>query len=121
MLKCVHRDCGNTEKVWLPYVVREHSYALISHPFCTECGMVKNLSPDRAMGIGYFINVLSRIDKYLKIPGSSVRMRLVVKELERIEDFEDKYSMSKFTQEKVFISVIKKYYNITDRTIRQFF
>jgi hypothetical protein len=83
--------------------------------------MVKNLSPDRAIGIGYFINVLSRIDKHLKIPGSSVRMRLVVKDLEKIEDFEDGYSMSKFTQEKVFISIIKKYYNITDRTIRQFF
>ena len=83
--------------------------------------MVKNLSPDRAKGIGYFINVLSRIDKHLKIPGSSVRMRLVVKDLEKIEDFEDEYSMSKFTQENVFISVIKKYYNIPDRTIQQFF
>lgn len=83
--------------------------------------MVKNLSPDRAIGIGYFINVLSRIDKHLKIPGSSVRMRLVVKDLEKLEDFEDGYSMSKFAQEKVFISVIKKYYNIPDRTIRQFF
>ena len=83
--------------------------------------MVKNITPDRAVGIGYFINVLSRIDKHLKIPGSSVRMRLAVKDLEKIEDFEDKYSMSKFAQEKVFISIVKKYYHIPDRTIQQFF
>jgi hypothetical protein len=120
-LKCNHHDCGNSEKVWLPYVVGEHSYALISHPFCTECGMVKNISPDRAVGIGYFINVLSRIDEHLKIPGSSVRMRLAVKDLEKIEDFEDKYSMSKFAQERVFISIIKKYYHIHEGTIQQFF
>jgi len=101
-------------------VIREHSYALISHPFCTECGMVKNISPDRAVGIGYFINVLSRIDKHLKIPGSSVRMRLAVKDLEKIEDFEDKYSMSKYAQEKKFICTIKKYYKIDERTIEQF-
>lgn len=120
-LKCEHNDCGNKEKIWLPYEVRGHSYALISHPFCTECGMVRNISPDRAVGIGYFINILSRIDKHLKIPGSSVRMRLAVKDLEKIEDFEDKYSMSRFAQEKVFISVIKKYYHLPDRTIQQFF
>lgn len=120
-LKCEHNNCGNTEKVWLPYVVRGHSYALIAHPFCTECGIIKNINSDKAVGIGYFINILSRIDKHLKIPGSSVRMRLVIKDLEKIPDFEDKYSMSRFAQEKEFMNVIKKYYPIPDRTIQKFF
>ncbi len=82
--------------------------------------MVKNIGSDRALGRGYFINVISQIEKYLKIPGSSVRMRLVVKELEKIEDFDDIYSMSRYAQEKIFISIVKKHYQITDRTIQQF-
>jgi hypothetical protein len=119
-LKCDHVDCGSNEKVWLSYIVREHTIGLKSHPFCIHCGMVKNISSDRAKSKGYFINVISQIEKHLKIPGSSVRMRLVVKDLEKIEDFDDAYSMSKYAQEKTFISIVKKYYQISDRTIQQF-
>ncbi len=120
ILKCDHVECGNTEKVWLPYIVREHTKGLKPHVFCIRCGMVMNISPDKAIGRGYFINVISKIEKYLNIPGSTVRMRLVVKELEKIEDFDDSFSMSKYNQEKVFTNIIKKYYQISDRTIQQF-
>ena len=82
--------------------------------------MVKNIGSDRARDRGYFINVISKIEKNLKRPGSSVRMRLVVKDLEKIEDFDDAYSMSKYNQEKTFIGVIKKYYHIPDKTVQQF-
>ena len=119
-LKCDHIDCGNNEKVWLPHMVREDSKGLKSHPYCILCGTVKNIGSDRAKGRGYFINVVSKIEKYLKLPGSSVRMRLIVKELEKIEDFDDAYSMSKYNQEKTFIGVIKKYYHIPDKTVQQF-
>lgn len=119
-MKCDHIDCGNTEKVWLPHIIREQTTGLKSHPFCIRCGIVKNIGSDRAKGMGYFINVISLIEKYLKKSGSSVRMRLVVKELEKIDDFEDAYSMSKYAQEKVFTGIIKKYYQIPDRTIQQF-
>lgn len=82
--------------------------------------MVKNIGSDRPAGRGYFFNVLTIIEKHINLPGSSVRMRLVAKELERIEDFEDKYSMSKCAQEKLFIGIIKKYYKIPERSIKQF-
>ncbi len=119
-MKCDHVECGSTEKVWLPYTVREHPNGLKSHPFCIRCGMVKNIGPDKAKSRGYFINVISQIEKHLKIPGSTVRIRLIVKELEKIEDFDDSFSMSRYNQEKAFISIIKKYYQIPDRTIQQF-
>jgi hypothetical protein len=86
---------------------KERFRGLKSHPFCIRCGMVKNTGSDRAVGKGYFINVISQIEKYLNIPGSSVRMRLIVKELEKMGDFEDAYSMSRYAQEKIFISIIK--------------
>jgi hypothetical protein len=120
MLKCDHVECGSTEKVWLPYIIREQPKGLKPHPFCIRCGMVKNIGSDKAMGRGYFINVISQVEKYLKIPGSTVRMRLVVKELEKIEEFEDSFSMSKYNQEKIFLNIIKKYYQISDETIQRF-
>lgn len=82
--------------------------------------MVKNIGYDRAKSIGYFINIISLIDKKLKLPGSSVRMRLIAKDLEKIEDFDDGYSMSRFGQEKIIISLLKKYYQIPERTIQEF-
>lgn len=120
MVRCKHLDCGKTEKIWLPYAVKEHFLGLQSHPYCIHCGMVRNITSDRSKGIGYFINVISNIDKYLKTPGASVRMRLAVKELQQIEDFEDSYSMSKYAQEIAFINIIKKYYKLPERTIKQF-
>ncbi len=119
-MKCEHLDCGCNEKVWLPHILREDPCGMKSHPYCVHCGTVKNIGSDRAKGKGYFMNVLSNIDKHLRIPGSSVRMRLVAKELERIEDFEDIYSMSKYAQERVFINIIRKYYQVPERTIEQF-
>lgn len=119
-MKCDHVDCGNIEKVWLPYSIREHPVVLRSHPYCIHCGMVKNIGSDRAVGSGYFINALSQMEKNLRLPGSSVRMRLVAKELENIEDFEDNYSMTKYAQEKTFIKIIKKYYMLPERVIQQY-
>jgi hypothetical protein len=101
-------------------MVRDRPIILKSHTYCVHCGFVKNIGSDKAKGTGYFINALSRMEKHLKLPGSSVRMRLVANDLEKIEDFEDAYSMSKYSQEKIFINIIKKYYNLTDRTIQQF-
>lgn len=119
-MKCDHIECASIEKVWLPHILREQPKGLKRHPFCIRCGMIKNIGHDKARGKGYFINVISKIEKYLNIPGSTVRIRLVVKELDKIEDFCDSFSMSKYNQEKVFISIIKKYYQISDRTIQEF-
>jgi hypothetical protein len=119
-LKCDHIDCGNLEKVWLPYILREQHIGLKSHPYCVHCGMVKNIGSDRAKSIGYFINVISLIDKKLKLPGSSVRMRLIAKDLENIQDFDDAYSMSRYGQEKIIIGLLKKYYQIPEKTIQEF-
>jgi hypothetical protein len=119
-LKCDHLDCGNLEKVWLPYILREQHIGLKSHPYCIDCGMVKNIGSDRAKSRGYFFNVISMIDKKLKLPGSSVRMRLIAKDLEKIEDFDDAYSMSRYGQEKIIIGLVKKYYQIPERTIKEF-
>lgn len=120
-MKCDHVECGSADKVWTPLLIKDNPKGLKPHSYCIKCGIFKNIGSDKAKGLGYFINVISQIEKSLKIRGSTVRMRLVIKELEKIEDFTDSFSMSKYNQEKVLISIIKKYYNISDRTIQQFF
>ena len=120
ILKCEHKECGSKEKVWLEFQVKENLQGLKLHPYCIRCGMVRNVGSDKAKGSGYYINVLSDMEKHLKIPGSNVRMRLVAKELGKIEDFDDVYSMSKYIQDRTFTNIVKKYYQIPESVIQSY-
>lgn len=82
--------------------------------------MVKNIGSDRARSIGYYMNVISEMEKHLTTPGAKVRIRLVAKELEKLEDFNDKYSMSSYNQEKTFTNIVKKYFQIPESVIQSF-
>ena len=99
---CKHESCGVTENIWLPYEYEGLSRGLKPHPYCIHCGMVKNISSDRAKPMGYYTNMLARMSI------TKVQMRLIVKELERIY-FDDPYSLTRFDQEKVFNHVVQKY------------
>lgn len=101
-------------------MVDEDVKGLKSHPYCIMCGFVKNIGSDKARGIGYYLNILSHMEKHLGIPGAKVRMRLVAKELEKIEDFDDTYSMSGYAQERIFIKIVNKYCQIPERVIQPF-
>ena len=97
-----HESCGVTENIWLPYKYEGRSRGLKPHPYCIHCGMVKNISTDRAKPMGYYTNMLARMSI------TKVQMRLIVKELECI-CFDDPYSLTRSDQEKVFNHVVQKY------------
>lgn len=97
-----HESCGVTENIWLPYKYEGRSRGLKPHPYCIHCGMVKNISSDRAKPMGYYTNMLARMSI------TKVQLRLIVKELERI-CFDDPYSLTRSDQEKVFNQVVQKY------------
>ena len=101
-------------------MVREAPQGLKSHPFCVHCGLVKNVGSDRAKRIGYYVNILSRMEHSLKTPGAKVRMRLVAKELENSRDFDDTYSMSGYAQERIFTTIVRKYFPIQESVIQSF-
>ena len=103
MIHCKHESCGAAEKVWQPYEFEGRSRGLKPHSYCIHCGIVKNISSDRAKPMGYYTNMLSRM------PITKVQLRLIVKELESL-DFDDAYSMTKSEQERVFINIVQKYY-----------
>ncbi|MFQ6119603.1 MAG: hypothetical protein ACE5KE_06930 [Methanosarcinales archaeon] len=116
-MKHDHVSCGILDKDWLPYYdVNRAINNLKPHPYCIHCGFVKNISPDRAKKIGYYINALSKMKKYL----SKVQIRLIVKELESIEDFEDTYWRTGFSQKKIFINIVKKYSNLSEELIQSY-
>jgi len=101
-IRCKHESCGAGEKVWLPYEFEGRSRGLKPHPYCIHCGVVKNISPDRAKPLGYYVNELA------KMPITKVQMRLIIKELEAL-GFDDTYSMTGSAQEEIFRRVILKY------------
>ncbi len=114
---CEHRDCGSKEKVWLPYNYRGLECGLKLHAFCIKCGLVKSSSSDKPRRLGYYINIVAGLSERVKI--TKVQMRLISMDLEK-EGIDDVYSMDKCCQETLFIEVVRRYVNISDRAIREY-
>lgn len=112
--RCKHESCGTAEKVWLPYEFEGRSRGLKLHSYCILCGVVKNVSSDKAKRMGYYTNTLARLGI------TEVQRRLIIKELERM-DFDDAYSMTGSEQEEVFINVVQKYSKVPEDRIRASF
>ncbi|MBN2488415.1 MAG: hypothetical protein JXA98_05245 [Methanosarcinaceae archaeon] len=113
IMSCLHESCGRIDKVWLPFEIRGADRGLKPHLYCTRCGAIKSISTEKPKKTTYYINSLSKIDKRV-VPLTKVQVRLIVKELEHIEDFEDPYSMTREIQEKIFITVVKKYCRVSE-------
>ncbi|MBK5191519.1 MAG: hypothetical protein JJE19_08510, partial [Methanosarcinales archaeon] len=101
MANCKHESCGAAEKVWLPYEYVGRSRGLKPHSYCIHCGVVKNISDDKAKPMGYYTNRLARL------PITKVQIRLIVKELENMA-FDDVYFTTRTEQERIFSGVVQK-------------
>ena len=118
MANCKHESCGTAEKVWLPYEFEGRSRGLKPHSYCILCGAVKNMSSKskskKAKRMADYTNILARLGI------TKVQIRLIAKELERIQDFDDVYSMTRSEQEGLFIDAVKKHSKVREDTIRAF-
>ncbi len=111
---CIHRS---VDEDWLPLLRKKHEMTLALHPYCEKCGLVRNIGPDRPRKIGYYIDKLSELERYLKNEDSKggknklteAQKRLIVKEMEEQEVFKDLYGVLASTQKEKFIEIIKKY------------
>jgi hypothetical protein len=86
------------------------------HPYCNRCGTLKNVSSDRGKKIGYFVAALSRLRKILENKGykvSDAQIRLIMKELSKIDGFEDTWWITFSKQREIFISVVGKYVRVS--------
>jgi hypothetical protein len=114
MAGCEHKSCGGSEKVWLPYFYRGRERGLKPHPFCADCGLVKNLSSERPRDLGYYMNVLSVLGQSYKIV--QVQKHLVAMEMDRLA-LEDGYGMDRKMQEKLFVEIVTRILNVPERAV----
>jgi hypothetical protein len=115
MMACEHRD--SHERHYLP----AHNGLIAPHPACRECGYIKNISPDKAKKLGYFANVLAEMKNYRgeKLL-SDAQIRLILKELEKVEGFDDDYFMTFTTQKAAFIKAVRKYSSLSPSFVKSF-
>jgi len=111
---CEHKISGSKEKVWLPYFYEGRDRGLKPHPYCIECGLIKNLSSERPHGIGFFMNVVSELGKRHKI--AQIQIRLIALEMER-QALDDAFGLDRTQQEKLFVEICTRILNIPDRVI----
>lgn len=115
----MHKHKSSYLRLWLP---SDENHLLRPHPFCEICGIVKNVSGKKARSMGYYMNILSQMKKKAENLGnkiSDVQIRLICKELNR-RDFDDIYSLNLKEQQKIFISVVMKYTNLSKSFIESF-
>lgn len=120
MTLCFHESCCQENKVWLPLPTNDHFRTDVKlHPWCKHCGLVKNISEDRAHKLGYWMNILSKIADHFSI--KQIHKRLIAKELTSHELFNDTYSITGFSQKELFKKIVKKYCKINLNSIESFF
>ncbi len=86
------------------------------HPYCNKCGTMKNVSSDKGKKISYFVASLSKLRKILEKKGykiSDAQIRLIVKELSKVEGFEDTWWITFSKQKEIFISIVGKYVRVS--------
>jgi len=117
-MACRHEDCRYDERGWLP--IDSEVANTVRHPHCKHCGTVRNLFGDSAVGMGYFMNVLSSMKRRGGKVIADSQIRLISKKLMSMDDFEDRYWMRRSIQEEVFINTVSKYCNFSQNYIKSF-
>jgi len=127
MVECCHESCGREHRIWLPETIARSEGRATSnsgrsdvslHYWCALCGCVQNMSDDRPKKMGYWINILSKMAREFSITQS--QKRLVIKELESNDLFEDMYGTTGSAQKEVFVEAVKKYCKLCESTIDSF-
>ena len=117
MVLCNHKSCEYEKRIWLPIQNRRGSDIAL-HPWCLKCGLVKNISDDRPHRSGYWTNVLSRITRSFSL--TQCQKRLVAKELESHQCFNDIYGVTGSAQKELFVKIVRKYCYISRNYIDSF-
>lgn len=116
MLDCEHKLSGSKEKIWLPYYFEGRERGLKPHPYCTECGLIKNLSSERPRSLGFFMNLIADLGQRHKI--AKTQVRLIALEMERLA-LEDNFGMDRQQQEELFVDIAVKILNVPPRAVSE--
>jgi hypothetical protein len=114
MSACEHKISGSREKIWLTYYFEGRDRGLKPHPYCIECGLIKNLSSEKPLSIGYFMNVIAELGIRHKI--AQIQTRLIAQEMERLA-LDDKFGMDRKQQEDLFVEITTRILNVPARAV----
>ena len=95
--------------VWLP-VTEINNNSVEKHPWCRQCGLVKNISEDFPRGLGYWMNLLSYISDRYNL--TQCQKRLMAKDIEASEYLDDTFSTCNSFQKRIFNKIINKYIHV---------
>ena len=110
---CRHESCGREFRVWfqLENVVSD----VVPHPWCKNCGLIKNVSDDRPKKFGYWMNILSRIKNKYSL--KKVQTRLVSNNLKSNNYFNDTYGITGTAQNIEFVKTVSRICKIPEKSI----
>ena len=110
-----HNPAPPSEKIWMP-VYQDEDKKLAKHDWCIDTGIIKNLSGEEAKPKGFYVSVLNKM-KYIlehdlghsrgapKFPDSQIK--LILKDLDKIDGFYDKWWRTESSQLEAFIRVVQ--------------
>ena len=104
-----------SEKVWLP-VYLDHDGKLAKHDWCLDTGIIKNQGGEEAKPKGFYVLVMNKMRYILekdlgheksapKLPESQIS--LILKDLDKIEGFYDKWWRTESSQIETFIRIVQ--------------
>ena len=104
-----------SEKVWLPVYIDDDG-KLAKHDWCLDTGIIKNQGGEDAKPKGFYVLVLNKMRYILKkdlgheksapkLPESQIS--LILKDLDKIEGFYDKWWRTESSQIETFIRIVQ--------------
>ena len=109
---CAHEDCGHRERIYSPPFDRRLTRVPVQRfPYCMKCGKLKNVSSDKAKLVGWFTNLLRIVNYNIALSHGKItqaQQRLIISEIEKVHDFEDRYHMTRSAQLDLFFIAIHK-------------
>jgi len=103
---CKHRVCSKDENIWFPTAFQNRT-DYERHPWCVECGDIKNISEDQPKPIGYWMNLLGRIGFLLDM--TQCQKRLIAQDMLSCEYLCDTFGTFGSAQQDLFFSIVRKH------------
>jgi len=106
----MHSDCGSRERLWLP-IRHEAAATAERHPYCLDCGTVKDLNLPHAKPLGYYLDGLANLKESLEHSVghnklAQVQSHLIAQKLKARSEFEDPYGTPGHVQLATYVTAV---------------
>jgi hypothetical protein len=128
-MACIHKPVSSQDAVWLPPHDKSDSHIPAQRRvYCLGCGSIKYQGSDKAKRLGFFMNLLSKINEQINKENrrgvthvksiTAVQKRLMTREMEANDIFMDPWVSTRKLQLAVFRRILRRYCpNLTDTLI----